>query len=268
MLEMNGDPVTSGPQFNVRFDDEAAAGKDRFKFEFERAGTEGRLQFEVRLAPPDALIPAPEDEIAAFMRGKDLLGMDPPAGILEYTRAIELAPTFDLAYVERGRLYWEIGDRAAAHADYDKAMQLNPDQPELHRSRGWTQFIELDLESAIFHFKRAAELDKCDGGFDRWNVDCADDFALLAFPLGAQRLDGGIPSAKRAIEFYPDHSLPYYLVAVAYWRTGQLDDAKDWATKYLDFPEPERLPAYSEDLEGLLACLASTTCVTGPPNPH
>ena len=50
--------------------------------------------------------------------------------IAAFTRAIELDPTFALAYSNRGRAYIELEQYEEAIADYDKAIELDPSLKE------------------------------------------------------------------------------------------------------------------------------------------
>lgn len=45
------------------------------------------------------------------------------------SRVITENPGSDDLYFKRGKLYWRLGDRAAAMGDYAKAKDINPDSP-------------------------------------------------------------------------------------------------------------------------------------------
>lgn len=54
----------------------------------------------------------------------------------------------DEIYFRRGKLYWRLGDRAAATSDYSKAVAINPSSPAakaLEQARDVADFFNPDL---------------------------------------------------------------------------------------------------------------------------
>ena len=58
------------------------------------------------------------------------------ASLKDYTQAIQLNPSYVIAYSQRASLLVEIGNLQAAFSDYTKAIQLAPDDPNLYCQRG------------------------------------------------------------------------------------------------------------------------------------
>ena len=59
--------------------------------------------------------------------------------IADYDKAIELDPNFALAYMNRGKAKAELKQYSEAIADYDKAIELDPNFALAYTNRGVTQ---------------------------------------------------------------------------------------------------------------------------------
>ena len=55
--------------------------------------------------------------------------------IVDYTQAIELDPSFVGAYANRGYAYYKLGDLESALADFDKVLELDPQNVDARKSR-------------------------------------------------------------------------------------------------------------------------------------
>ncbi|MFT7587359.1 MAG: tetratricopeptide (TPR) repeat protein, partial [Cellvibrionaceae bacterium] len=86
--------------------------------------------------PPFAVLPDLTD-IDYFFRGLayDYL-KDYERAIADYDRAIELNPEDATAYNNRGNSYSNQGDEERAIADYDRAIELNPEEATAYNNRG------------------------------------------------------------------------------------------------------------------------------------
>lgn len=249
MTGMNGYPITSGPQYNHRFDAQVSDG--HFTFTMLRAGEPQPLTFDVDVGPTAGARES-DNELSHFMNAKDYLGQQPLPAIAEYTRAIELAPSFDLAYMERGWLYDSIGRHEEAVADFTRAIALDPDLPETHRHLAWSKLKQNDTNGANDEIVRALVLDKCDSAFTRWNSDCGDDELLLAYIRGALGAGAAIAPAQKSIEFYPDEPAPYAVLAKAYKATGDQPRAEQYARDYLRFPGTKRDRALTDEMRAIV----------------
>jgi tetratricopeptide (TPR) repeat protein len=71
------------------------------------------------------------DRASALMQQGDY-----DAAIEDCTKAIEIDPQLDIAYLNRGTARLHKGDEAGALADYNKGIEIRPNSPVLHLQRG------------------------------------------------------------------------------------------------------------------------------------
>jgi tetratricopeptide (TPR) repeat protein len=57
--------------------------------------------------------------------------------VAEFDKAIELDPSYALAYYNRGRAHAELGNASQAIADYEKTIELEP---------SWSDALEEDID--------------------------------------------------------------------------------------------------------------------------
>lgn len=173
IVEMDAIPITSGRQFTFLLP--TMPRKDVHEFVLERG--EERLTLDVEFGA-SAFWPE-QDPYFYYLRAKSNEG-DYGAAIEDYTRAIELEPTFDLAYLYRGdariRLASMFGDGIReAVADFEKALELDPHLAEAHRNLAFIRmFIEEDAERALALVERSLQIDECSTPIAFWSVDCAE----------------------------------------------------------------------------------------------
>ena len=87
--------------------------------------------------------------IAFYNRG------DGSRAIAQYDRSLELAPDNAKAFVNRGVVYRELGQLDRARADLDAGLRLNPQDALGYSNRAWVSWQEGDLEGAQADFERA-----------------------------------------------------------------------------------------------------------------
>ena len=66
-----------------------------------------------------------------------------------YDKAIELNPNDAGAYYNRGVAYYKQGKYQQALADYDKALELNPQGATIYNDRGVIYYIQGRYQKAI-----------------------------------------------------------------------------------------------------------------------
>jgi tetratricopeptide (TPR) repeat protein len=76
----------------------------------------------------------------------------------EFTKAIEIDPTYYFAYYNRALAYYRLGDLENSLADYNKAIELQPDNVYWTIERGFLHMKLGDREKAIIDLERSQEL--------------------------------------------------------------------------------------------------------------
>lgn len=232
IIEMNGIPITSGSQFTIIFEN---SRRTDFEFRVIRPGHKAPLAFPVTLGPSAGPFQEdPSDPLFYYLRAKgDAERLHIRQDIADYSRSIELAPDFDLAYLYRGVLYEEIEDNTSALRDYMKAIELSPDLGEAYSILAYLLNPD-DIEGAMSNMRKAIRLHECEDGFREYNVDCAVDHSLLARLEGYVDLTTAIAVANQAIEFFPAIPGSYFELANAYELLGDMDKAREYARRYLE----------------------------------
>ena len=201
----------------------------------------------------------------SILRAREEAGERPVDAIADYTRVIELAPRFDLAYLYRAELYDEIGRYDAAFLDFQRAIELSPSLGEAHRLFAIHDRDYRSRVSADFRVRKAIELDDCDGAFEVHNVDCNQNYYILGvLQEGYYDLAAPISTALQAVRFWPAAPEPYCLLANLYERTGDLARAVENARIYLEFPEEDRYPNCEPDARRIASGNALTPTPKDP----
>jgi tetratricopeptide (TPR) repeat protein len=125
---------------------------------------------------------------------------DLDGAIADYTKAIELKPNLEGAYVNRGNAKQAKGDIDGAITDYNAAIELKPGDPLAYYNRGIGKRAKGDLDGAVADYNKAIEL--------------KPDYAYAYNNRGAAKqakgdLDGAIADYTKAIELVPDYALAY-----------------------------------------------------------
>lgn len=76
----------------------------------------------------------------------------------DYDKAIELAPAFKEAYINRAVNKYEAGEYDAATEDFNKVLELDPDNAMVYYNRGNTKYNSGDREGACADWKQSLEL--------------------------------------------------------------------------------------------------------------
>ena len=87
---------------------------------------------------------------------------DKAAAIADYTRAITLDPKNVNAHNNRGTLKQNGGDIAGALADFSRAIEINPLEPDPYYNRGAIYFLKHDWKKALADLRRHDELNEED----------------------------------------------------------------------------------------------------------
>ncbi|WP_136806356.1 YcaO-like family protein [Desulfosediminicola flagellatus] len=109
----------------------------------------------------------PEAYYLEFYRGKNMVNMGfPEAAIAHFDRALELNPEAeDLPYIlsYKGFCLKEMEQFEKAIEVLQKGILEDEERPDIHNMLGVCYFKKQDHETAIFHFKRAVDLNPASG---------------------------------------------------------------------------------------------------------
>ncbi len=252
IVRVEGVPITSGPQFTIYWE---SLEKHTQEFSVVRPHDTNEVKFKVTLGGSGRLPEfRPDDPYFYYLRARG--ADDSSQAIRDFTKAIELAPDFDLAYVYRGALYTEANVPDLATADFNKAIELDPRLSEAYRERAWLHIRFAEHEAAQGDAERAIELDGCAGGFETYNYDCHLNHLYRSMALGERgdpdNLRSAVDDAKKAAAFYPGRPRSYYLAAYYLASLEQIEEAKNYAARYLEsaaqFGEPGNLIDWAQRL--------------------
>ncbi len=83
---------------------------------------------------------------------------DKQSAIADYNKAIEINPNLATAYFNRGVARSDLGDKQSAIADYNKAIEINPNYADAYFNRGVARSDLGDKQSAIADYNKAIEI--------------------------------------------------------------------------------------------------------------
>jgi len=134
----------------------------------------------------------------------------------DYDNAIELNPDNADVYYKRGDAYDELGEYGKAIADYNKAIKLNPDHALAYLNRGCAYGEMGEYEKAIVDYNKVTEL-RPNHALAYYNRGCAYS------EIGEH--EKAIADYNKTIELDPDDADAYYSRGLAYRKKGEVPRA-------------------------------------------
>jgi tetratricopeptide (TPR) repeat protein len=106
---------------------------------------------------PPSPAPGPLDSAQAYLQRGDVFAerQEWAAAIADYTQAIHLQPEYAEAYNNRGYAYYWQGKSAEAIADLDRAIALRPVYPYAYNTRGAAYMASGNPQRAILDLSEA-----------------------------------------------------------------------------------------------------------------
>jgi serine/threonine protein kinase len=143
---------------------------------------------------------------------------DKKGAIKDYDRAIVLNPNDPDFYSQRGNAYSAIGKKKEAIENYTQIINLNPDRVDAYFHRAIDRFNSGDKSGAIEDYDRVIQLEpnRADAYFDRGKARSA---------LGDKQ--GAIEDLTRSIQLKPDRAAAYQNRASARAALGDKQGATD-----------------------------------------
>ena len=121
-------------------------------------------------------------------------------------------------YYYRGMVRERAKQWPLAEADFKRALELNPEQPNVLNYLGYSWIDQgLNLDEALKLVKRAVELRPKDG-------DITDSLGWAYYRLG--RYEEAVTTLERAVELRPEEPIILDHLGDAYWRVGRRFEAR------------------------------------------
>ena len=154
----------------------------------------------------------------------------------DLTRAIELEPENSLRYRQRAAVhYYRLGDFQATIEDMDRAVAVDPANPEVVHARGVFYMEHGDLDAAMRDFDRALELDP--------------DYAHVLVNRASILYEAGfageaLENLSRAVSIDSTYAHAYYFRGTIYEEQGELERARADYESCLQSTEDPMLQMY------------------------
>jgi tetratricopeptide (TPR) repeat protein len=136
--------------------------------------------------------------------------------IAEFQKAIELEPDDPDAHHNLGTAYYERGRLDEAITELQAAIELEPGGADAHRNLGTVYGEQGKPEEAAAAYEKAIEMDPDFG-------EAYGDLAGTYTELG--RVSEAVAAGEKAIELAPDYAMARNNLGFAYYRQGMLDEA-------------------------------------------
>ncbi|MGK7892694.1 MAG: tetratricopeptide repeat protein, partial [Xenococcus sp. (in: cyanobacteria)] len=153
----------------------------------------------------------------------------------DFNKAIELNPQDNKAYNNRGILYSSQGKLELAEANYNKAIKLYPQDAIVHYNRGLLYDNQGKVELALADYTKAIE-------FNPQYAPAYDNRGIVYANQG--KLELAEADFNKAIELYPQYATnAYYNRGLLYDNQGKVELALADYTKAIEF-NPQYVKAY------------------------
>ncbi len=155
----------------------------------------------------------PTDKNLFIMAGRiKLMENDLIGAAHDFERAVELNPDDPNAHMQKGEAYYELGQFETAAKDYDKAIELQPINPNAYFNRG-NAFLYMDEEDDAAHDFSLA-------------VDQNPDFAnalnnQASIQINRKNFSKAVELLQMAIEKQPSYAFSYFSLARVYRAMGK-----------------------------------------------
>ena len=155
--------------------------------------------------------------------------------VKEYSKAIELDPSFASAYHNRVILYNNLGEHPKSLEDYSKAIELNPTYVFVYNSRGNLYRVLGEQQKALEDYNKAIELDSS-------YAHAYNGRGNVYFDLGEQQK--ALDDYNKAIELDPSYAFAYNGRGNVYRGFGERQRALDDYNKAIEL-DPSFAYAYN-----------------------
>jgi tetratricopeptide (TPR) repeat protein len=169
-----------------------------------------------------------------------------------YTAAIDrlpqISPRHWSLFYARGIAYERSKQWSRAEADFLKALELQPEQPDVlnYLAYSWVE-QGINQDRALQMLERAVQLRPNSGHI-------IDSLGWALFKLG--KFEDAVPLLERAVELMPEDPVLLDHLGDSYWRVGRTSEARfQWERALRNKPEPDLRIEVERKLERGLASL-------------
>lgn len=100
----------------------------------------------------------PNDPMARHNLAAMLMKQSPGVAIKEMQELEKRFPNFEMCHICLGRALESQGDMKAAEAEFRKALELDPADPDGHQGLGWIQETQKNYDAALEEYRRAEKI--------------------------------------------------------------------------------------------------------------
>ena len=165
--------------------------------------------------------------------------------ISHYDRVISSAPQEAMYYTRRGTVYEDMGDDNKAKVDFEKALQLNPDDYIAQFRLGMLYQRRKDLNNAVVWLRKSYRNQSSYSSLlgNVYNNLIFVHKRVIAYNLGnfliqLGRVDEGMQYIDEVIKNCPDYSYPFYVKGLTFASDGKYSVAAGYLKKASDLGHP------------------------------
>jgi eukaryotic-like serine/threonine-protein kinase len=158
-----------------------------------------------------------------------------PKARLAVTRALALDDGMAEAHGARGMLaFWYDWDFVRAEADYQRALELNPNYPEAHQWLAYLYAAQDRFDEALAKFRHAQRLDPL-------SIAITANIGEILYRAG--RYEEAIAQCEKALEMDAQYAKAFYWRTLAWLAAGKLTEAQTFLEMVAQQPGEVRLLA-------------------------
>ena len=171
------------------------------------------------------LLPDGDKKASAYYERGNAKGEmgDHAAAIADFDQALDMNPKYSEAYNNRGVNKGRMGDHAAALADFDQALEADPQNAKAHNNRGNAKSNMGDHAAAFADFEKSLEIDP-------QNTDAYNNRGVAKGKMGDHA--AAIADFDRALETNPEYKDAIHNRAVALAMQNSEKGRKEIEEKY------------------------------------
>jgi adenylate cyclase len=233
------------PTANIEAYQHYLRGRQFFHRHDKRSYAIARRLFEraCEIDPLFARAQAATADCDAFLYLHSVSGVSPAAILATSARAIELQPDLPEAHASRGLALYVHGRVAEAEHEFETALRLDPNLFETWYFYGRAKFVEGKMAEAAKLFERAAEIHPDD--FQAKSM-LANIYRSLDRPADSRAAaTETLRGALRELERHPDNTRAAYLCGIMLAVLGESERAREWLSLALAIEPDDFLTVYN-----------------------